>query len=379
MIKWINNIWRRIKYLTMDLISASKNTETQVLTSGGTDGGDGLLIVQDVNQGAHVLSKALLKGELNEEVMQLRYRTYKVDREAKQYKYYAPTLAIKKKHGKDNKFMSYDKSDGLDIITIQENYPLKEDVTDGMTQIINGGRGEKTNYKIEITRDFIPRFRIEEFLKKLVVKRLDDTHVILDFYFSKYPDDTFLNNNDVAFRSKPFIHEIEKICNGGVRSDILNMERVRFVTSHAYKLDDLIEFTFKNVWFKEVAEYDGDYILRFKASLEHNAIDLTAPFYNKKMDDKYKNKEKKDVIFDITGNVPVETYICSDCGKKVTFDAEKIDETPISQPRDIDENQVENEKWNVLEYVDMQIVEQTIGKKLCKTCLKKYLDNRGLK
>lgn len=375
--KWLKKIWNNIESFFINFAFATKNTETQIFTQGGADSANGGIVMsQDVTQGAHALSKALLKGELTEEVKQLRYRTYKVDREAKKYKYFAPTLALKKKEGKDYKFVSYDKSDGLEVITIQYNYALTEDTTDAINQIENGGRGEKTKYKFEIKRNFVPRFRLEEFLKKVVVKRLDETHAILDFYFSQYPERFFNTSDDKSFRSKAFINEIKRIRNGG-KSDVLDMEQMRFVTNHAYKKDDLIEYVFRNLWYRETVEFDGDYILRFKASIEHDGYDLTASYYNKTMDEKYKNNEKKEVTIDITGSLPVETYTCADCGKVVTFDVKKMEEMPISEAREIDDEVNEDDSWDVTSYMDMQIVEQTIGKKLCKKCLKKYLDNRG--
>lgn len=374
----VTNALQNVRYFFIDLLSASKNTEDAIFTQeGSNNASNGTTVSQDVKQGTHALSRALLKGELTEDVKQLRYRTYKVDRESKKYKYYAPTLALKKKHGKDNKFISYDKSDGLDVITIQNNQEISEGILDGVEQIENGGRGKEPKYIIEIERNFRPRFKIEEFLKKVVVKRFDDTHAILDFYFSKYPDTFFNNSNDKAFRSKAFIHEIKNIKDGNVKSDILDMEKMRFVTYHAYKVDDMFEFVFRNLWFKEVTEFDGDYILRFKASIEHDGIDLTKSYYNKEMDDKYKNKEKKEVTLDISGNPPVKTYVCDECGKVVTFDTQKMDEMPITEARDIDEEVNDKDSWNATEYMDMQIVRETIGKTLCKDCLKKYIDKRG--
>lgn len=377
--KWFTKFFNEIKIWVHSLAAATKNVETQTLSQVNVDSVEGgINVVQDVNQGVHELAKALLRGELTEEVKQLRYRNYKVDREAKKYKYFSPTLALKKKEGKDNKFISFDKSDGLEVITVQYNYAISEDVLDAINQIENGGRGKKTKYKFEFKRDFIPRFRMEEFAKKVVVKRLDETHAILDFYFSKYPERFFRRSDDKSFRSKVFIHEIESIRDKGVKSDMLDVEELRFVTNHAYKQDDLMEFVFKNIMFREVAEFDGDYILRFKASIEHDGIDLTAAFYNKEMAEKYENKEKKELVLDVSGGAPIETYVCSDCGKVVTFDTQKMEEMPISEARDIDAEINEEDSWSVTEYMDMQIIEQTIGKKLCKSCLKKYIDNRGL-
>ena len=377
--KLFTKFFNEFKIWVHSLAAATKNVEMQTLSQVNVDSVEGgINVVQDVNQGVHELAKALLRGELTEEVKQLRYRNYKVDREAKKYKYFSPTLALKKKEGKDNKFISFDKSDGLEVITVQYNYAISEDVLDAIKQIENGGRGKKTKYKFEFKRDFIPRFRMEEFAKKVVVKRLDETHAILDFYFSKYPERFFRRSDDKSFRSKVFIHEIESIRDKGVKSDMLDVEELRFVTNHAYKQDDLMEFVFKNIMFREVAEFDGDYILRFKASIEHDGIDLTAAFYNKEMAEKYENKEKKELVLDVSGGAPIETYVCSDCGKVVTFDTQKMEEMPISEARDIDVEINEEDSWSVTEYMDMQIIEQTIGKKLCKSCLKKYIDNRGL-
>lgn len=378
--KLLTKLLNNIRFFFINFVSATKSTETQILSQRGVDSGGGCTTMhQDVTQGTHALAKALLKGELTEEVKQLRYRTYKVDREAKKYKYFAPTLALKKKEGKDNKFISYDKSDGLDVITIQDNYPLTESIVDALNQIENGGRGNRAKYKIEIKRSLVTRFRIEEFLKKLVVKRIDETHAMLDFYFSKYPEKFYNNGNDKSFRSKAFINELEKIRNNLTKSDILEMEQVRFVTNHAYHQDDLIEFVFKNISFNGITEFDGDYVLKFKSSIEHDGVDLTSAYYNKTMDEKYKNKEKKELTVSFQGDIPVETYTCSDCGKTVNFDVKKIDEKRISEARSVDEktNNDDEDIWDVLSYIDMQVVEQTIGKKLCKKCLKKYLDNRG--
>ena len=84
MINWLKHIKNKIELFFLNLVVASKNTEGQILTSSGVDSaGGGLTISQDVQQGTNSLARALLKGELTEEVKQLVYRNYKVDREAK--------------------------------------------------------------------------------------------------------------------------------------------------------------------------------------------------------------------------------------------------------------------------------------------------------
>lgn len=371
----LKKLWNKALLYFSGLTSAGKNIETQVFSNVGSNSSvGGSVISQDVNQGTTSVANALLRGELTEEVKELRHRNYKVDREAKKYKYYSPTLALKKKEGKDNKFIKYENEDGLEVITIQDNYPLSEDILKGLQQIDNGGRGEKQKYKIEIERSCTPRFKVEEFLKRIVVKRVEGSHTILDMYFSMYPEQFFNNSEDKSFRSKAFIKEIEKIKVGGRTPDTLWFDTLRFVTKNAYRQDDLMEFLFKSIFFKNVIEYDGFYILRFSAVIEREGIDLTKPFFNANMEEKYETKAEKKVVYDLSGDEPIVKYKCTDCGKVVEFNTKTMGELPISEAREIDEE--EREEWGVTEYFDMQIIEQTLGKRLCKSCLRKYIYNK---
>ena len=63
------------------------------------------MMIEDIEARVSAIKEEMNAPECNldaltEEVKQLRYRNYKVDREAKKYKYFAPTLALKKKEGK---------------------------------------------------------------------------------------------------------------------------------------------------------------------------------------------------------------------------------------------------------------------------------------
>lgn len=344
-----------------------KATEDVALRQTGVNINNGTSIIKEVDD--QRVSKSLLKGEVTQQVEELRYRTYKVDKESKGYRYYAPTLALKK-DGQDNKFMKYDDSDGLELITIQPNDPLVETIEDGLEQV--GGRGKRTQYRIKIDRGtFIPRYKVEEFMTRLDVKKLDDTHVILDMYFSKYP-------NVSDFKSKGFIREIEKIRDEKIKSDILDYEEISFITNHAYKLDDMIKFVFRNVWFKEVVEFDGHYILRFKASIHYDDLDLTKKYFSKTMDEKYKNKEKKDTVINFNDYLIFEKYVCQECGKEVILDKELIDNINVYQGRDITDEAIQSDDPQVLEFMDMQISEQTFGKRLCSNCLKKHLKENNI-
>ncbi len=358
----MKNLLNNIKFFFYSLIYGMKNTEDNILHQTGISSNDGISIIKEVEDKR--VSKALLKGEVTQEVEELRYRTYKVEKESKTFEYFAPTLALKK-DGQDTKFLKYDDRDGLELITVQPNDTLIETVEDTLEQV--GGRGKRVDHRIKIKRNFIPRYKIEEYITRLDVKKLDDTHVILDMYVSKYP-------NDKDFKSKGFVREIEKIRDEKIKSDVLDYEEISFITKHAYKIDDMVKFVFRNIWFREVVEFDGHYIVRFKASLNRDIIDLTKIYYSKTMDEKYKNKEKKEVILNFNDYLVSNVYKCEECGKEVLMDRELMDKLEAYNGKDITKEDVNTEENpQVLEFMDMQIAEQTFGKKLCSECLKKYL------
>ena len=80
-----------------------KRTEDTMLRQEGTASNVGVGDEQEVNENR--VSKALLKGEVTQEVKNLRYRTYKVDEEAKETEYYT--------YPRDDEDMDYSEDDEL--------------------------------------------------------------------------------------------------------------------------------------------------------------------------------------------------------------------------------------------------------------------------
>ena len=380
--KLIKKLCNRINAYWVGFFYGLKDTNDTVFTQAGIDNSVGTEIQQQVTENR--VSKDLLKGEVTQQVEELRYRTYKVDRESKQFEYFSPTKAIRFDK-QDSKFVKYDNSDNLELITIQPNHANTANIYDGTKDVdflnaklvdgqgnvsINLGHFDVENkYNIEIERDFMPRFKLEAYTTRLVVKKLDDEdNMILDFYVSKYPQEKDM-------KSIYFIKEVEKLMSGYRQSDITSMTRVSFVTSHAYGLNDMIEFRFDHIYYKGILEYDGHYVLKFKAHAYVNGKDQTDEFYSKSMDEKYRNNEKKEVVIDaFSGGNEYKTFVCTECGKTVEYDTEAIDNMQASLGRDITDDDISDDN-GVMSYMDLQISEQTFGKKLCSDCLKKYLNN----
>ncbi len=382
---WLKRTYNKICSYWTGLFWGLKSTNDEIFTQTGISTPVGITINQQVNENR--VSKDLLKGEITQQVEELRYRTYKVDREAKQFEYFSPLKAIKFDK-QDSKFVKYENDDKLPLITIQPNHSIIANVYDGIKDVdfmkadlideqanvsINVGKFDvDEKYIINIDRDFMPRFKIERYTTRLVIRKLDDKdNVMLDFYVSKYPQEKDM-------KSIYFVKEVEKLANGDKQSDITNMNMVSFVTSHAYGLNDMLQFKFNHIYYKTTIKFDGHYVIRFRAHMFINGKDLTDEYYSKSMDEKYRTKEKKDIAFDLTGGSEYETFVCQECGKVVEYNTDTIDEMDTRTARDItDEAEANNE--SVISYMDLQISEQTFGKRLCKDCLAKYLNNMNKK
>lgn len=378
----LKKLYNRLNAYWIGLLYGLKNTNDTVFTQSGIDNSIGTEIQQQVSENR--VSKDLLKGEVTQQVEELRYRTYKIDRESKQFEYFSPTKALRFDK-QDSKFVKYDNTDNLELITIQPNHIQTASVYDGTKNIdflkaslsdeqgnvaINVGHFDVDNtYNINIERDFMPRFKLEAYTTRLVVKKLDNNdNMILDFYVSKYPQEKDM-------KSIYFIKELEKMMSGYRQSDITSINRLSFVTSHAYGLNDMIEFRFDHIYYKDILEYDGHYVLKFKAHAYVNGKDQTDEYYSKSMDEKYKNHEKKEVVLDaFNGGNECKTFVCSECGKTVEYNTELIDDMQASQGRDITDDTISYDN-DIMSYMDLQIAEQTFGRQLCKDCLKKFLNN----
>lgn len=254
----------------------------------------------------------LLKGEVTQEVKELRHEMYYAERKSYEYDYGGNGRAVKK-----NDIFDYsgcvDKSDGYKIEIVQEN---KEDPSSLMECGIfcNGENVElseaalrdlrtkdKRNFTIDIKRDFIPSFRIEQYAKKLVVKRIDENRVILDIYVSSYKKQ-FDNN------SKLFINAIEKIYMGDKRSDIIDFNNLNFISYCAYGTDDLKRYEYENIKFEDMIKFEDSYIFRFSADVKTDGYDLISEFYDEIAAKKSEAHEMREgATLDITNVVEAET------------------------------------------------------------------------
>ena len=266
-----------------DKLLASSNKEN--------DGGDIAGIEQQKE--AHNVYADLLRGEVTQEVKELRHEMYYSERKSHDYVYGGGGHAIKR-----NKVFDYgghiETSDGFKVQIVQEN---KEDAS---SLIENGiysvgenveleakARGdlrlkEERKFTIEIKRDFFPSFRLEQYATKIVVKRIDNEHVLLDIYVSD-------GKRQFDNVHKLFLKAIEKIYMGDTRSDIIDFQELNFITANAYGSDDLKFYSYNNIKFDNIISFDGNYVLRFTADIVEDGYDLINDFFDAVADEKSRN------------------------------------------------------------------------------------------
>ena len=346
----------------VNLSFALRKTEVQTLTQTGSSKGEGVGAEQQVSENR--VSKALLRGEVTQEVKQLRYRTYKVDEEAKEHEYYSPMKSMKRDK-QDNRHIKYKKLEGCKLILIQPNKPEAESVYESIQKFESKER-EPQQYTIHIKRKYMPRFRIEEYVKRLVLFEREDGATVADFYISKYADPS-------EFKAKAFIREVKGIVESGRTTDLTDFTSFSFETYKCYNSEDYQEYNFKNCVLEGFDEYDGNYIFRYvtKEPIEVTNNRLSNKFYDKKMDEKYKKKEAKklEIDFNPYTSLNKKEYTCTKCGRTFVYDLEEMDAEEPHEAREIDE---ENEnKKEVTSFLDMQMTEQATGMRLCKDCLQK--------
>ena len=274
----LTNLWRAIKISIYSIPFGMKAINDEVFTSKASSNSD--------LTGTHTLflkdnvATDLLRGEVTQAVEDLRYSTYKVDRESTNYKYIGNGLAIKLERKIDEKNIKM----GIRIHEITKD--ILTTLNDVETNYDSGN-----NYTVNFHyRDF-PIYQLNKMAYYLkVIKTTNRNECML--YFNRYVDEFNLSK-------RKFISHLEKIYYDKVKSldrtDKLfgYIDKIDFIT---YKCDneyDLIKYVISDLNICDILLTDKDIIVKINfGNIERE--DLTKKFYSKNQDEKYKLKVQKD-------------------------------------------------------------------------------------
>ena len=185
----------------------------------------------------------------------------------------------------DNSFISvYD--------DVQKNFNEDGELISATHGVIKGDDYYATNkadLPIKIGRMFIPKFEIENFTKKLNVRKVNDEGIrLLEFYISMYPD--------VEDRkTRLLISDIKKAINNPVSVTFLEIKEVGFITYKTLGVEDFYEYQYDIIELDKIIEFNGHYVIKYLAKVSVDAKDILDEHRVTELDEKYDKKEKKNV------------------------------------------------------------------------------------
>lgn len=151
-----------------------------------------------------------------------------------------------------------------------------------------------------IKRDgFLPRFKLEDYANKLVVRVIDDRTSYLDFYVSIYANQFGFVINPLTKKVKKdnsalLISELNRLLKHEIRtSDVVDLSEITFSTEKAYGVPNPSHFEFNNIEYKSVNVHDGNFVITFKAS-NKDYISAIEKYHTDELDKKLETNAVRD-------------------------------------------------------------------------------------
>jgi hypothetical protein len=313
MLKWLKKQVARI------MISTS-NVEKNAFGQNGESLENDISKIQRHTQG--MLADSLVNGEITQEVLNLKWRTYKILKATNGVKstitgYDEDGMPIVKTTKKNNKLgikkVKMDEYDDYKLEMVLDNSEIALNTTDMMNNdnlsildavmqnydddgnIISASHAvigstelmaiEKGERPLKITREYVPNFFLENYTKKLNVRKINKKERLLEFYVSSYVDE--YNKHTTLF-----LKNLKKAINNPKQS-FLELSEVEFVTYKTIGVEDFLLFKYNNLKFDKIVEFNGFYVIKFKAKVEINGEDVLDEHRVEELDKKYEQKASK--------------------------------------------------------------------------------------
>lgn len=254
------NLFRGLHYADRKAFGQTSNS-----VNGNTS-----IEVQDEQDSVY---NALLRGELTQEVKELRHEMYFAERKSHEYEY-AGNGRVKKKSVFSD-FSDVDTEEGYSVYLLHHNSEDCGNLSENVITEEFDGNKEKRDFSFSLEMDFTPRFRLEEFAEKIVVARKDEkpNECIIDIYFSSY-------QKQFDRRHRMFLNEIKRIYEGDTRSEIIDFNSLSFMSFKTTGCDDFKRFMFYGFEYDKCILSNNEYILRFKCIIGIDGQDMLDEYYD---------------------------------------------------------------------------------------------------
>ena len=290
----LKKLIKKLKVLFYAIPFGMKAADEMVATSN-KETTDGTSIQQQIEHKS--VYSDLLKGEVTQEVEELRWEMYKAEELANDYKYVGNGQAVKieqteeQKKNKRLKFIQYNN----DIeYGLQESLKMAESVSDANKMDYKPRKLFKIKYD-----NACVRFKLENYFEKVSVNLKDG--IKTKFYFMndrtnkklvplinlllKYKEDLTSFDGDDIISIKSYIKHQELL------SSILSLEFTTFQATN--NVPNGITYKFLNPKFNCIKE-EGEYVtLEFEWDKYEGGQLLSEKYHSKTAEEKFKNRERR--------------------------------------------------------------------------------------
>jgi hypothetical protein len=326
----------------------------EVIASPNTESTPGTSIVYQKEQGSKLM-KDLLRGEVTQEVEELRYRMYMIEEASRKY-HFDPSS----ENGVSLRSADYQKPNHLvtkdwEVLLVQKTSPLEKGEEVKLEDVVmkEGVKFDEV-YPLHIVRDdIIPRFYLERSCFQTVLKRYtgDEDHTeneyILELYFPFIPD-------PIDRIKRGLTLELQKVYEGKTKMSLIDDPiSIEFTAYNAWGSKNNIKRLFNVIGYRGIQTLQENfYVVQYTVTLEKEE-DLTFQYYSKSIQEKYDNREKRPNM-----NIPVNPFgeteepfeICDVCGKKVKD----------------------------TEMFDIRITRHDYGKGMCQKCYSRFCEKNNI-
>ena len=252
----------------------------------------------------------MLEQKVTKEVEETRDKYYRVLREAD--KYDATNMKIVgniSENGDEQEEFEFvgnvrkkTKADFMKHATVYETPDTKLILIQDVIQIASHSNFEAYvptglydyDVNIDIERDFIPRFKIEKFAKKVVVRKGDNPErSYVDIYlpteasqFGKI-DAILISNLFTIYNEKNF------------RGDIVNFDKISWCTERAWNCGDAHSFAYDDIHPVDIIVFDGNFVITYDCHVIDEARDLAKKYKTEDLDKKYEEEAPKKKEIDL--------------------------------------------------------------------------------
>lgn len=289
------NILFDIKLFFHSLFFGLKSADNVISTEASYGSGDSGY--EEEKHTDHLMAD-FINGEETERVKETRDEYYRVLIESKKYhtdiidfneESDAPFVTVTKKKSAIDFTCKIDlfNPENLSVRVIQDNKLIPKHGNMFAEDVLKYNTNDFVSL-ISIKRDFIPKYPIENYMNKIVVRTINDKKAYIDLYTTMYSSQ--FGKVDAIFIAR--LNELKNT--GNKRSDITDLSEISFITDKAYGENDLCEFTFNNLIYKGIDCFDGNFVLTFEGDVISDGKSVVEKYKTQELDEKIKTHAVRD-------------------------------------------------------------------------------------